>query len=331
MSQQVTISDIAARVRAGELLEAKRQARALLDTAEPRHLEVIAQCAAIAETYPRTAVTRLRWMWHQADADARAIIEACAPAPGEDRSRPQPETQLPPRWNGRTRYQAPSTVTVRQGRPRRPQRRSVEPAVSVRYHETRAGVDDQPHHGERPDGYANDYDRAAVPAQRGTGCLSCWVERAAADLRRPDDGLCSECRDAGRRGIAPLPAGHSHADAIAARCGFIAAHHLPATARHLLRADWQHSQPRDRETIAAWVAAHPITDTPTATDTADEPGARLTKCATCAEPRTPRDLRHQAADDGQCADCRAFAPADTDDVTSPAIDASEPRELAAVA
>lgn len=323
MSQNVTISDLAALVNSGAFKEAKRQARALIDTADPRHLELIARCAEIAETHPRTAITRLRWMWHQADADGRAIIAACVPAPGEDRSRPQLDEQRAPRWNARNRYRAPSTVTVRKGRPRRPQRRDDEPAVSVRYHESRAGVDDQPTRAERPAGYANDYDKAAVPAQRGTACVSCWIERAAADMRPHDDGLCSECRDAGRRGVEPLPNGSSRAEAIAARCAHIAANHLPATARVLLRADWHSSPKREQAVIAAWVAAHPIPDTAKPAHVVAELPA---PCATCAEPRRPRDLRRQDSDDGQCAPCRAAAPADTDEEA-----AAERRELAAVA
>lgn len=323
MSQKVTISDLAALVGAGELKEAKKQASELIDTADPRHLELIARCAEIAETHPRTAITRLRWMWHQADADGRAIIAACVPAPGEDRSRPQSDEQRGPRWDARNRYQAPSTVTVRQGRQRRPQRRDDEPAVSVRYHESRAGMDDQPQRAERPAGYSNDYDKAAVPAQRGTACLSCWIERAAADIGRHDDGLCAECRDAGRRGVVPLPDGSNRPEAIAARCAHIAANHLPATARVLLRADWHGSPKREQAVIAAWVAAHPIPDTAKPADVVAELSG---PCATCAEPRRPRDLRHQDSDDGQCAQCRAAAPADTDEEA-----ATEPRELAAVA
>lgn len=326
MSQTVTISDVAALVAAGELKKAKRQVGALLDTAEPGQLELIAQCADIVQNYPRTAITRLRWMWHRADTGGRAIIEACAPAPGEDRSRPQADEQRAPRWNRRNLYQAPSTVTTLRRPPRRAaRRRDTEPAVVTRYHEARAGVDDTPERRERPAGYANDYDKAAVPAQRGTACLSCWVERAATDMRRPDDGLCAECRDAGRRGIAPLPDGHSRADAIAARCAHIAANHRPATARHLLRSDWQHSQPRDRAIIAAWFEAHPIPDTAAtrANAATDTPGL-LVPCQTCAEQRTPRDLRHQHADDGQCTACRDTAPADATPDT-------QPRELAAVA
>jgi hypothetical protein len=341
MSQNVTISDIAALVSSGELKEAKRQARALIDTADPRHLELVARCAEITETYPRTAVTRLRWLWHQVDAEGRAIIEACAPADGEDRSRPQASDQREqraPRWNARNRYQTPrdrnpndehpsrsprrrAQIRAQLRKPRPAQRPAREPAVSLRYQESRAGMDDQPQRAERPAGYANDYDKAAVPARRGTACVSCWIERAAADMRHPDDGLCGECRDAGRRGIAPLPNG-SRAEAIAARCAYIAANHLPATARVLLRADWHSSPQREQAVIAAWVKAHPIADT---TQPADDTAAPLTPCATCTEPRGPRDLRHQQADDGQCAQCRAAAPAETDE------DAADARELAAVA
>lgn len=326
MSPNATIAEIAELVRTGALKEAKAQARTLLDTAEPRHLEIIARCAEITENYPRTALTRLRWMWQHADAHSRAIIAACAPAPGEDRSRPQADTERAPRWTARTRYQAPSTVTVRQGRPRRTRRPVSEPAVSVRYHETRAGIDDQPQRAERPAGYAHDYDKAAIPTQRGTACLSCWTERAAADLAAHDDGLCAECRDAGRRGIAPIPADGCRAAAIAARCAYIAANHPPATARVLLRADWEHSPQRERLIIAAWVAAHPIRDTAQNADARPEP-QRPGPCQTCAEPRTLRDVRHQASDDGQCAQCRDTEPADETNRDS----APAPRVLAAVA
>lgn len=306
MSQQATISDVAQLVRSGEIKQAKQQARALLDSAQPRDLELIAQCADIVQNYPRTAVDRLRWMWQHADAHGRDIIAACAPAPGETYTRPDDSQVRAPRWTRRNRYQAPSTVTrrVRPELRRRPARTARDTAVVIAYDRERAGIDDQPEQTERPDGYVIDYERAALPSLRGAACLSCWIERAAADRnRRPDDGLCAECRDAGRRGIEPLPAGHTRAEAIAARCEFIATTHRPATARTLLRVDWQHATDRDRAVIAAWVHAHPIPDIQPA-----ESGPESDPCATCGHQRRPRDTRHVPADDGQCTACRQLDP-----------------------
>lgn len=308
MSANTTISDLAQLVKRGDLDEAKRQASTMLGTANPHDLHVVANCAHILDTWPRIGVVKLRAYWRSSNEHDRAIIATCALERGEQRSQPDPTTNRAPHWTRRNKHQAPRDVRreVRPDRRRTPRPNSEEPATVTAYHRERAGVDDAPQHGERPDGYAIDYDRAALPPLSGTPCVRCWLERSAADQNRAhDDGLCTECRDRGLSGVPALPEGHSQADAVAARCAFIAAAH-PQLAVRLLRRYWQ-SATRDRDTIAAWVA-HRNGTTPT-DDAAPTPSpadtAELAACASCGEPRYGRDVRHVDTDDGLCASCRA--------------------------
>jgi hypothetical protein len=329
MSQSTTVADsileLAGLVRAGDRAEAKRQARTLLDTADPRHLTIVAQCATILDYWPRIGVAKLRAYWQSCtDPQDRAIIAACAPEPGEHPQRTQPNSA--PRGNT-SRHQARRTVR-RQMRPelrrRRDQRQQrEEPAVVTAYHQDRAGVDDAPEYGERPDGYAVDYDRAAVPALRGTPCVYCWVERSSADQApsRADDGLCEQCRDKGRPGIPALPAGHTRADAIAARCALIAAKHHRTAAVSILRNEWDRAQGRDRAVIAEWVAAHRAEIDGPAASTLALVGKANATCGTCGSVRQVRA--------GQCADCRALAP--EPDPAGPAAAAAAPEPVAAAA
>ncbi|WP_181063670.1 hypothetical protein [Nocardia nova] len=80
---------------------------------------------------------------------------------------------------------------------------------------------------------------------RGLSCVACLLERPVADTsvvhsaqrHTADDGLCTDCRDAGHPGI---PA-HDAGDHIRARCQFIADTHPPEQARALLRRDFRNS------------------------------------------------------------------------------------------
>jgi hypothetical protein len=128
----------------------------------------------------------------------------------------------------------------------------------------RFGVDDEPWRGrDRPDAYALDYDKAALYDVRGLDCVACWIERTRADhaprVREGDvfdDGLCTECRERGRDGIPTITGPFTEADELAARCTFIATRHHPATARILLRRDWEAVTRPARAHIEAWVTAH---------------------------------------------------------------------------
>jgi hypothetical protein len=337
MSNSVAISDVAHLVKTGNLTEAKRQARSLLADAEPHDLDVIARCAYVLQTWPKIGVVKLRAYWLNANQHDRTIIEACAPENGEQRHHTTPADDRSPRWTKRNKYQAPRDVRheVRPElrRPVRPHPTNDAPAVVAAYQHERAGVDDAPPPNESPTAYALDYDRAAVPPLHGTPCVSCWVERAAHDQRTGrDDGLCTDCRDRGRPGITALPDNHKRADAIEARCAFIADRY-PQAAIRVLRRYWQQSAAgRDRETIAAWVRDHHLTSTAAQLG----PESALVECApcsSCVEPRSVRDLRHVETDDGLCAQCRAVSsePTAPDASTNTGTVDLSRRELVAVA
>jgi hypothetical protein len=295
------IADLAAMIRNRDLAAAKRQAKAVLADAEPHDLAVVAQCAHILETWPKIGVVKLRAYWRSADERDRSIIAACAPEQDDQRCHRPSANEPTPHWNSQNKYQAPRDIR-HEVRPelRRPPKRD-DRAVPDAYQHERAGVDDTPPQQDRPDGYTIDYDRAALPPLHGTPCVRCWLERSSANQhRKHDDGLCEACRDTGRPGIPALPQEHSRADAIEARCTFIAATY-PQTAVRLLRRYWQQSTADTRTVITEWVNRNTITDStaPTPQTDADEPAT----CSTCGQPRRARDLN---AVDGLCADCRAL-------------------------
>ncbi len=323
MSQTLCVSDsvfaVAAMVKSGKLREAKRTTAQLLDNVHPSVLALLRECADILSRPNTVARPKLTALWQRSDQTGRKIIEACAPTRDEWDHRQVAE--LPAENPNRPSTPAPRQVTTRRGTPanrtelrtRRDQRQARKDTAA--YFAQRTEVDDQPRDDDRPDGYALDYDRAAVPALRGTPCVCCWLERSAADQntsRRSDDGLCSECREKARPGIPELPASHSRADAITARCALIAAKYHPDTARAILRNEWHRAQAaQDRATIAEWVQANAATvDAPAA----PVPAQATPACETCGATRQVRD--------GQCVDCRTLdaapAPAsgsaiDTDD------------------
>lgn len=259
MTTKATIPDLAHLIKTGDLAEAKRQASTVLANADPHDLQVVGRCAYILETWPKIGVLKLRAYWRNADAHDRAIIATCAPDEDEP-PRTRPTDDHPPRWTPQNTYQAPRDlrheVMPERVRPPRPREES---ALVATYERDRAGIDDLPQHPDRPDGYAIDYDRAAVPPLWGTPCVRCWLERSATDqARHPDDGLCGDCRDRGRPGIPSLPEGHTRADVIQARCAFITATY-PHLAVRLLRRYWQQAaSDQDRSVIAAWVRRHDI-------------------------------------------------------------------------
>jgi hypothetical protein len=125
---------------------------------------------------------------------------------------------------------------------------------------------------DTPEGYHHDHAERYTAPLANTPCAGCMSERPARD-RTSADGLCSECRDAGREPI-------YRAQAIGAHCASIAERYGPdplcgtcrrtrsghcrkcaAATEHtltVLRDAWRHANPADRETIAAWITAHPI-------------------------------------------------------------------------
>jgi hypothetical protein len=300
------VADVAAMLKNGNLRQAKRNMALLLDNVHPSVLALLNECADILSRPTAIARPKLTAVWRRyaAHPEAQKIIEACAPARDEWDHRQVPELPADdhPR---RADTPTPRPVNTRSGTPvsredlraRRDQRQARKDTAA--YFAQRTEGDDQPRDDDRPDGYALDYDHAAVPALRGTPCVCCWLERSTADQatsRRSDDGLCSECREKARPGIPELPAGHTRADAITARCALIAAKYHPDTARAILRNEWYRAQTaQDRATIAAWVQAHTATvDAPAAS----APAQVTPTCGTCGATRQIRDE--------QCVDCRTL-------------------------
>lgn len=321
MSQTVTvpeaIAEVAAKVRAGDLTSAKGHARTLLQIADTHAFEVITTCVTILETRPKIARAKLAAYWKRSGPTARAIIEACAPKK-DDRVRKQVTEPAPvPQWNERNKYQAPRDER-REIRPelrRRRDQRQVRQdnrarQVIEKYQAERGGVDDAPERTENP-AYSIDYDKAAVHVLRGTPCVHCWIERPEDDYTAStDDGLCPECRERDCPGIPTLPHGHTRADAIAARCAYIADHYGPSSAKAILTREWKAATWRDRTVIAAWVRANPST-----IEQAAEPGAvaepkpkpaavaePTPKPAAVAEPCECGSIRQVR--NGHCVDCR---------------------------
>lgn len=242
----------------GDVSAAHDAMRRYFHTATPEDLATVITCADMLYQRPKTGVAKLRNAWERAtDERTRATIAACGKAAATaTRAEQVTEPDREPRWTENNKYQAPSEVH-REHRPelqqqprKRPER---EPRAVRRYFDDRAGVDDEPAPRERPDGYAIDYDRAAIHPQRGTSCVTCFIERPAADWRNSaDDGLCDDCREDGRPGINTNDDAH-RADQIRARCAYIAEHY-PNAARALMRADWrQATTSADRDEITAWV------------------------------------------------------------------------------
>ncbi|XVV02675.1 hypothetical protein ACQPW3_35790 [Actinosynnema sp. CA-248983] len=301
------LTDIAAAIQAGNVRRAKRYTAQLLDKLDPSTRAVIAGCVDTIERYPERADVHLRARWKAASTDTdRTVIETFGTAFLQRDRRPAPAPTdhrrawrtAPRDLHTETRPEARRTLTD-QDRARLRAHDRAE-ALAADY-APRAGVDDEP---PQATVYASglDYDRAAVPALRGTPCVRCWLERTPADHHRPsDDGLCGECRDKGRSGIPDLPAGHTRADAVEARCAFLAATY--PNARALLVRWWKtYATPADRIVITDWAHRHPLPDTPTgipaprtATSADTETGEQ---CTRCGYPRA------DDATDTLCDECR---------------------------
>jgi PAS domain-containing protein len=320
VSVSETISELTTLVQAGNIREARKLGKTLINKAEARDLWLIAQIAHVLESRPRTAVDILRQWWCSAPSEAdKAIIFACAPKDGEQRHRPKPANG---RVLPRTRHHRPSAVTTTvdvMAKRARSRQEQADAADFARYRAESAGVADGDQVQDRDDRrqaeqvYASgiDYDRAALYR---TGlefrCLFCNVEREKYDLHAErmqaghgDDGLCQECRETRKDGIPELPAGHSAADAIDARCSFIWERAVTASAaRVFLQGEWKRAvTPAVREAIADYARANLPQEQP-----AEAPAANLGTCELCPERRTAKDVRGVADDDGLCAECRAL-------------------------
>ena len=255
------VARLADLVADGKFTAARRAAASLIDQADPHTLGLIARCAEALQADRHTATAALDELWLTASDQAAAIITACLPDEDYRPDLPTPEPE--PAWKRQVRWVPPSRVRVRRGPGSAAPARSGDSGDSGIVLSYLAETDPAPGEvresgAERPLGYELDYDLAAVHPVRGTPCVGCWIERTRADQRRgQDDGLCGECRDAGHCGIPALPVGHTRADAVRARCRFIAdADTTGQGGLPTLRAEYGRANKADRAVIAAWVSDH---------------------------------------------------------------------------
>lgn len=286
---------VAGLIRAGHLDEAKARFRTAAQEATAEQRDILERIATTLYRYSfPVAKARLRWAAAHYPQH-RALIEAATPAtdPRTDQADARGDT---PSTRRVLRQRAARDHPDRIDPASRRQRDALETAAAQSdqsYLDTRGDIDDSPHHlplpegtshryhldrtrsAPTPDGYALDYDRAAIPGTRGFACVHCLLERATTDAvitdgRRSDDGLCRSCRDVGAIGIPD----HDPAEHLRARCAHITATFPPVAAVSLLRRDWRSSRtPDDRHVIEAWVREHhppdPTAPTPSTTDALD--------------------------------------------------------------
>lgn len=257
-------------IEAGKVRAARRAVEAVHAAADPATAALLGQCLAALEAPAMVRVERLRWLWRHADDDGRALVEACAPRRDTRPLPPLPpvdrEPGRAPRWTRDTLHQAPRDLITRRvpaaqraGRKTADAARAADLGETDAYLAARVPLGEQDARDEERDGYDQlDYDQAAIPALRGTPCVCCFIERSTRDQHRhPDDGLCEDCREAGRPGIAAPSGARGRADAITARCAYLTdIARDPAHAAVLLRAEWRRADPATRGVIAGWVATH---------------------------------------------------------------------------
>ncbi|WP_410874735.1 MobF family relaxase [Nocardia sp. A7] len=307
----------------------------------------------------------------------RALIEACTPATDPGVYQPATDrTTAPPPFNHERRQHAPRDHTTRHN-PDLISDPLPDPQVRARrheqdYHETRAGIDDQPwarpdaHEARRltddpdlpashlpplprpatappresdplaargylrdeakdptPAAYSVDYDKAAMPRQRGLECVACSIERRPVDAtpippRRSDDGLCEDCRDTNQPGIPD----HDPIHHMTSRANHLAATKPLPTVHAILRRDWKATpEPHLRSHIETWVREHPLPDT---TPPVDDPLSTLTDTE-LAQQITERQQQIALADTYAA----AFAPAPPDPDDQPDINQLTARHHAA--
>ncbi|ALG06350.1 hypothetical protein [Kibdelosporangium phytohabitans] len=263
-----------------DLSAARRKINSVMDGAAPIVQTTFGRCVATLEQYPyKTAKARLADAAQNAtDPDVRAIIEAFTP-PTDPGFYLHPDNAPTESRYGHGNYRAPRDVEPtsrarqyrdqRQGAPRdsRQARKDTKAAKYFTDKDTasRHAVDvtAQPNRREGTTyGTGLDYDGAAVTDVRTLPCVSCWIERANNDTAtervnagRGDDGLCLNCRETNQPGIPELPAPHTRATAVEARCAYIA-QHTGKAAREVLRSEHRrYADPYAKATIEYWVDA----------------------------------------------------------------------------
>ncbi|WP_337832842.1 hypothetical protein [Pseudonocardia sp. TMWB2A] len=257
------LGEIAEMIERGAVRGARARLARLLDTTDPATRLLLVRCVeALEAEHPTTTLARLRREWRQADADGRALVEACAPS-AERRAEKTRDAERTARAN-RAKDQAhaarkPGTMTTRRSAPRgrRDPRAADGDTVARRYFADRIdpGADtDEPARDDRLD-----YDLAAVPPMRGLPCVACGVERSATDQRRAvNDGLCQDCREDGTLGIAVQADGATRQAILTARCDYIAATSTsPAERDARMRRDWRGMTTADKFAVIAWRDAQP--------------------------------------------------------------------------
>ncbi|MBO0878785.1 MAG: relaxase domain-containing protein [Mycobacterium sp.] len=188
--------------------------------------------------------------------------------PSQTRSRIDPSRRIPPeRQSGASRVaedyfaEQPDhylTQPTTDDRSRYDAYSAAPPATSTAHADSR-----KPPRPVRLSGIRREYDGGPFEPNlenlRGLACVSCMLERPVADTgtmrsthhNTADDGLCTDCREAGHPGIPD----HAPADYVSARCQFITDTHGPEGARVLLRRDFRNSPVLSlRVAIAEWVA-----------------------------------------------------------------------------
>ncbi len=322
------LSELTELVRKGDMPGARRLGRRLEGRADVRQLRLVAAVVKVRETRPNTARVIVGQWWKQAHNEAdRALIAACMPEKGE-----KPRERLrsdSPRATRRTRRAAADRVTTEQRaeliKKRNTRQELADAALMARYEAERAGVADGPQVQDRDERaqaekvYASgfDYDCAALyGTEIAFRCLGCTISRGRYDLDRVrmqagtgDDGLCSDCREKGIRGIPELPAGHTKAEAIKARCDFVwqevNADLGVVVAVRRLKSQWREGRTPFVRAIIGEFGTEQVAAAEVAAEQAAEAPAELNACGTCGEARSERDVRGVAADDFLCKGCRA--------------------------
>ncbi|WP_280377019.1 MobF family relaxase [Nocardia wallacei] len=278
---------IAELFRTGHITEATAEFRRLARHLPAEDRDILERVAATLYTHAwPVAKARLQWAADR-NPHHRALIHACTPATDPHVYQPETDPHYPAsRRDHRHTAARDHEPRIDPDRRRTPRTPDTGAEIADAYHADRGAVDADPKHlpvpdgvehhyrttpssTEASDGYAIDYDRAAVPHTHGFGCVHCGIERATNDTtprpgRRSDDGLCGDCRDDDQ----PAIPDHDPADHITARCAHITTTYPPDQARAKLRRDW-HDAPtrRARHTLTDWVRRNPFPDTTAPADT----------------------------------------------------------------
>ncbi|WP_280335619.1 MobF family relaxase [Nocardia wallacei] len=277
------LRSIAELFRTGDVERATTAFHGLTRTLSTAEHDILERVTTTLHTHAwPVAKARLQWAAHRYP-EHRALIDACTPTTDPHVYQPEPAHTRPsgqrdPRREAARNHRERTDLTRR----RPPRTPDTGGEIADAYLTDRAPVDADPKHLPVPDGvdhhyhtapgrgssrngYAIDYDRAAVPHTHGFGCVHCGIERAIRDTqpqpsRRGDDGLCGGCRDDGQ----PAIPDHDPADHITARCAHVTRTYPPDQARAKLRRDW-HNAPtrRSRHALTDWVRRNPFPDTTT--------------------------------------------------------------------